>query len=339
MTLIAKLMLVFVLLVASLQSALAQTCNSSAMRHAQRISGEISGKHTFAAPVAGQWIFKLEPSQFGWDLRLRDPDGMDISQITPPFRMAPNPRELYGWHFRNADNSAKNTGDVNAPQHLRLFQFSPSLSGTGGFRPPSTTTDPTLLDPDPDSGRGALTITDMGLADLEPGQKARMNYLKFEVCLTWPKSEEQIIEETNANSPVFLDEEKESMYGCGLNGQQYELAAWMLPRWTGGDLDDDDAIDDVAPIIRKVDGRRGIAICRAGTRVSVVGLDEAAQQPLEPGYYSLADYLDLAEYWEMRTSDAGADMLVLGQIEKSEVGISWNVDHFSHRLLFHLVEP
>lgn len=339
MKMLAEFLVGTVVLVATLQTAIAQTCESSSTRHSQHISGEISGKHTFAAPVAEEWIFKLEPSQFGWELRLRDADGMDLSQITPPFGMGPNPRQLHGWHFRNAANSATNTGEINAPQRLRLFRFSAALSGTGGFRPPSTVTDPTHLDPDPDSGRGVLTIMDMGLADLEPGQKARMNYLKFDVCLTWPKSVEQIIEEVNAKSPVFPDEEKESMYGCGLDWQQYELSAWILPRWTGGDLDGDEAIDEIAPIVRKADGHRGIAICRAGTWVSVLGLDDEARQPLKAEYYSLADYLNKVEFWEVRKNDAGVDMLVLGQFEKSEVGIFWNAGHFSHRLLFHLVEP
>ena len=336
---IAASLLGAALLVADIQIATAQTCAPTSVRDAQRISGEVSGKHTFVAPVAKQWNLSLEPSQFGWDIRLRDSAGMDLSQITPPFQFAPNPRELYGWHFRNAANSDKNTGDINAPQHLRLFQFSPALSGTGGFRPPPAVTDSTHTNPDPDAGRGALMIIDMGLADLEPGQKARMNYLKFEACLTWPKSEEQMIEEANAKSPVFLDAEQESMYGCGLDWQQYELTAWILPRWTGGDLDGDDAIDEAAPIVRKADGRRGIAICRAGVWVSILGLDDEAQEPLKPGYYSLADYLNKVEFWEMRKSEAGTDMLVLGQSEKSEVGIYWSADHFKHRLLFHLVEP
>jgi len=176
------------------------------------------GEHDYLASVADKWIFLLEASRFGWDMRLRDKNKMDLSQITAPFRGS-NSREIYGWHFRNAANTGKNTGDVNAPQHLRLFQFSPALSGTGGYRPPRPEPQPSISEPDPNQGRGLLTIRDFGLTDLEPGQQARMNYLKFHVCLTWPKTEEEIVEETNAKSPIFLDEEKEIMYGCGLDSK------------------------------------------------------------------------------------------------------------------------
>jgi len=324
-------------------AAPAQTCEPTPLRHAREIQGEIAGKNSFTARVDDAWIFSLEPADYGWDVRLRDAQQMDLTQITPPFRMAPNPREIYGWHFRNAANTRGNTGDVNAPQQLRLFEFSRALSGTGGFRPPRDAPEPE----DPNHGRGALTMLDMGLADLEPGQKARMNYLKFHVCLTWPKTPEETIAAQNAQSPVFLDEERESMYGCGLDPKKYELSAWILPRWTGGDLDGDDAIDEIAPIIRKLDGRKGIAICRAGTWLSVVGYGEVAQTPLqtregEPRtetYFSLAQYLQRVEYWKMDKDDEGSDRLILGRLEKAELAIFWNGQAFVHELLWVFVEP
>jgi hypothetical protein len=76
------------------------------------------------------------------------------------------PREIDGWHFRNADNTGPNTGDINAPQRERQFSF--LLPG----------------DTDVASGAGSLVIADYGLADLEPGQQARMVYLRFDACLT-----------------------------------------------------------------------------------------------------------------------------------------------------------
>ncbi len=323
------------------QPAFTQTCEPSPTRHAHALHGEVMGKHNYLASVNDK-IFWLESSQYGWDMRLRDKDKMDLSQITPPFH-GPNPREIYGWHFRNADNTGKNTGDVNAPQLLRLFQFDPALSGTGGFRPSTG-----VVEPDPNQGRGALTIRDFGLTDLEPGQKARMNYLKFHVCLTWPKTEEEMTEEANAKSPVFLDAEKETMYGCGLDSKKYELSAWILPRWIGGDMDGDDAHDDIAPIIRKSDGKKGIAVCRAGSWLSVIGYGEGAKKQLKPvgdqpgfeGYYSLAQYLNKMGAWEMREdANTGNDLLILSQIEKSEVSIEWHDDKFTSYLGWHLVEP
>jgi len=325
-------------------AALALTCEPSIQRNAKSIQGEVVGGKVFSQRVNSLWVFSLEPALYGWDIRLRDGNGMDLSQITPPFRTVPNPRQIYGWHFRNAANTDKNSGDVNAPQGLRLFQFSPSLTGTGGFRPPTGVPGPETADRD--NGRGALTVLDMGLTDLEPGQKARMNYLKFQICLTWPKKQEQIIEQQNSKSPVYLDEERETMYGCGLDSKSYELSAWILPRWISGNMDGHDALDEIAAITRKSDGRKGIAICRAGTWISLIGYDHKAQIPLrtndgEPRtekYFSLAQYLERMEYWKMDQSDKGKDRLILGRREKAEVAIYWDGKQFSHELLWVVVE-
>ena len=45
--------------------------------------------------------------------------------VTPPYRGV-NQLQLYGWHFRNADNSGPNAAgpkNLNAPQELRSFRF------------------------------------------------------------------------------------------------------------------------------------------------------------------------------------------------------------------------
>lgn len=316
------------------QSAAALTCEPAPERHVQRVDGEVVGQRAFRQSVGSGWTFALMPARYGWDLRLFDQNGLDLSQITPPYRQAPNPRQLYGWHFRNTANTGANKGDVNAPQHTRLFQFSPALIGTGGFKPSAP--NPSL---DNAEGRGVLTVVDMGLADLEPGQQARMNYLKFETCLSWPKTEDEIRAQQDAASPAFVEEEMEIIFGCGLDASKYHLSAWTMPRWLSGDLDGDDAFDYVAPIIRHSDQRKGIAICRAGAYLSIVGYTEAEQRPLKPSYYTLAEYLDKVEFWELRRNDWGRYEVVMGQTEKSEVAVTWGPTGFSHRLLWHFVEP
>ncbi len=323
-------------------AAMAQTCKATPQRYAQELHGFITGKRQFTQVVGNRWVFTLEPAPFGWDIRLRDKERVDLSQITPPFRGAPNPRQIYGWHFRNAANTAKNQGDVNAPQHLRQFQFSPALTGTGGFRPSNG-----AIEPDPDEGRGWLRIYDIGLSDLEPDQKARMNYLKFKSCLTWPRTQEETRVELDLISPIYLDEEREIMFGCGLNPQKYVLTAWNLPRMLGGDFDGDDALDHVAPVIRRSDGRKGLAICRAGTWMSIYGYGGGMEVPLETKdgeprnetYFSLAQYFDRMEYWKMGQSEKGKDRLILGRTEKAEVAVKWDGQKFVHELLWVFVEP
>ena len=162
-------------------------CLPRADHETRAIHGEVAGDQEFRAALDNGWTFTLVRELHGWTLAVVDRDGTDLTQLTPPWRFEPNPRQLYGWHFRNADNTAPNDGTVNAPQELRRFLISPSVSGTGGFRPPADKpVDPAALESE---GRGTLFVIDDGLADLARGQQARMVYLKFSACLSWPAAE------------------------------------------------------------------------------------------------------------------------------------------------------
>jgi len=329
----------------SFSAAVAQPCESSPKRNARFLAGEISGNSTFSQSITDDWIIKLLPAAYGWDLRLGDKNGLDLSQITPPFRTAPNTRELYGWHFRNSTNTGTNIGDVNAPQQSRVFFFPPALTGTGGFNPssPGTASGST---PDETAGRGLLRILDIGLSDLSEGEKARMSYLKFSVCLSWPKTVEEIHAEKVTSNPSYDDADRQLIYGCGLDYKKFALSAWLLPRLLEGDVDGDGALDQFAPIIRKRDGRRGLAICRAGTWVSLYGYGADAQKPMktksgEPRsktYVNLETYLSQTESWGIRRNK-DRDEIILKRIEKAEVAVRWQRGQFIHELLWINVEP
>lgn len=126
-------------------------------------------------------------------------------------------------------------------------------------------------------------MLDYGLSDLEPGRTARMTYLKFEACLSWPKSEEEILEEQLAASPLFPPEELEIFGACGLDLAAYELKAAFVPRGLAGDLDGDGSFDHVAQVRRRSDGKCGLVICRAGTWLHLLGLDgRAVGEALRP---------------------------------------------------------
>lgn len=320
-------------------AGLAQNCDAVPGRQVRLISGEVAEGALFEWPLGKSWTFKLLPSRYGWDLRIADSAGTDLSQITPPFRTVPNAREIYGWHFRNAANSGENLGDVNAPQHLRLFFFDPGLSGTGGFKPSTSGTGLTS-EPDATVGRGALTILDMKLADLEPGAKARMVALKFIVCLGWPDSAENV--SVPDDDAIFTEENFEIMFSCGLDGAAYELAAWIAPVLLGGDLDDDGVLDHVAPVRRKSDGRAGLAICRAGTWLSLVGFEAGADTPLETAdgeprgetYSSFSQFLGQAEYWQIGVTEQGRQEVIVGRSEKAELAIFWDGESFDYRLVW-----
>ena len=288
--------------------AQALPCETDGRQDAQRFGGEVAGAHHFGFETAQGWNFMLEPRPHGWKLRLLDAGGRDLSAATPPLRGETNPRDIYGWHFRSLDNSGPNLGDVNAPQRERNFVI--ARSG------------------DADEGYGWLKILDYGLADLEPGARARMVYLRFDVCLVVPKTQAGIDAAASAVDPNFAPEEKERMRACGLP-PAYRLEAWLLPRWLEGDFDGDEAIDAVAPVVRSGDGGRALALCRAGTRFSLFEEGDITGLP--------AGYFDVVEAWrvgpmsaiplyagEMSRPTLAGDVLTLERIEKSAYSLYWH---------------
>lgn len=334
-------MVLLLLAVFASETTIAQTCPSSPARHSFHASAEVAGNRSFLLSVNERWTFVLQRVQYGWSIRLKDATGVDLSAVTPPFRSGVNHRDIEGWHFRNADNSDSNDGSMNAPQDLRLFVFDPSLEGTGGFRPPDQNG---KFEAEASPGRGAFWIHDYGLADLGKGEKARMVYLKFDLCLAWPKSEQEMIEEANYHRLEYKNEERESMYGCGL-AREYVLDAWMKPRWARGNLDGDDVIDDIAQIRRKSDGQRGIALCRSGALMRIFGMEgEFADDLPENGFGGL-------EHWGiLRLGDklangntfpkgTKANVLSLERVEKSQHIIYWSGEDFVLDTVLKFVEP
>lgn len=285
---------VFLVLIGLAGPAFAEDCVPTQGIHAHRIVGTVAGAQDFRQVLPNGWVFALLQAPHGWRLRVFDRApigyGADLTALTPPLRGPVNPRDLFGWHFRNAANDGPNTGDVNAPQDLRAIVISSGLAGTGGLRPPDGP-----VTSSPEDGIGWLLVRDKGLSDLNPGKLARMSYLSFEACLRWPKSSE----ERDAESLSFTEEDVEIFGACGLDLTRYELHAAITPRSLGGDFDGDGVLDQAAQIRRRSDGARGLALCRAGTRIDVIGMDGAVG--LRPGY------VGQMEAWR-RTKPGGGDL-------------------------------
>lgn len=322
--------------------AAAQTCDPTPETHAVRIKGkdalgrlnahmvpEIYGHHNFAQKLPNGWEFLLSRAKWGWQIGVYA-DGHDLTALTPP-RMGPNPREIYGWHFRNADNTGPNTGEVNAPQDMRAFMVSPKLAG--GVSIPDTLSR--------GDGMGWLRIERYGLSDLVSGKQASMSYLAFNACIRWPKTEADKRAEADANSLDFTETDQEIYGACGLDLSRYKLQAHFTPRALGGDLDGDGAIDQIAQIIRKSDGRQGLALCRAGTWMQETGF--------EPG--PVADILPATEKWVWHVEgedlplslsgldlpEAEGDILILERVEKQAVAMYWQDGTLKTQTLFQLV--
>lgn len=71
----------------------------------------------------------LSPQEFGWRIGMQDINGQDIATFAPPMHLVEvKPLNIAGWHFRNQDNSGRNLGDVNAPQHQSQLIRAPGSS-------------------------------------------------------------------------------------------------------------------------------------------------------------------------------------------------------------------
>jgi len=154
-------------------------------------SGRLLAGQGYEAEFGPGLVFKLVPRPYGWEVEIGE-KGRDVNlaRLTPPLHFAPNPRELEGWHFRNADNTGPNEPgekNVNAPGDIREFIFSPEVGRTIQGADANRAPDETDIEKVRTYGRGILKITDYALADLEPGRKARFASLAFEVRFSFPR--------------------------------------------------------------------------------------------------------------------------------------------------------
>ncbi|WP_297732464.1 hypothetical protein [uncultured Maricaulis sp.] len=325
----ATLLLAICLAVMLSRPARADDCSASVEHHAFAVSGEVAGARQFAADLGHGLTFVLSPALHGWDIDILDPHGTNLALGNPPQHGDTNTRQLYGWHFRNAANTGPNEGDINAPQRQRRFVLGdPSADRIGS------------------AGLGWLSIEDLGLADLDPGERARMVYLRFNACIMTPKSENEQAREAYATDPVYINEEMELIRTCGLE-LAYRPEAWVLPRMLNGDFDADDAHDFAVPIVREADGQHGIAICRAGTWTSIHGMDDGPPgSDLSPGYFNQI------EAWAVGPRDAlpryvgdpglpagPGDVITIERIEKSAYSLYWAGAGFRSHHHYTLVEP
>ncbi|GJL96647.1 MAG: hypothetical protein DHS20C06_04640 [Hyphobacterium sp.] len=306
-----------------------QDCQSDERNHAFAVTGEAYGGHNFIFNAAPGLQLALHRALWGWRIAVLDENETDLIPHSTMRGGLPEHRDLYGWHFRNSDNSGPNTGEVNAPQHERQFTY--RLTG----------------DAQAASGSGWLFMDDFALTDLEPGQQARMMYLRFDACLMRPKTAEEVAAETDFASLDFLPEEEEMMRSCGL-GTEYELDTLFRPRMVSGDFDGDGVLDYAAYIRRDTDDARGVAICRAGTALHVLGVEAGtSNSPLNAPFIGMAEawrvstFNDVPTGWENEAPrpDMTGDVLVLERIEKEMQSLYWDGTAFQIHQHYRFVEP
>jgi len=165
-----------------------------------KFSGEVSRGQAFEKEIGHNLIFRLIPWEHGWFISVGGQANADrdfAEVVTPPYRGV-NELQIAGWHFRNADNSGPNKGDVNAPQEIREFRFvlnkedyNKASDALERMLWPYQYSEEQIKEAEKIHGelktaKGVLTIKDMRLGNLEMGPRAWFEYMKFEVELYLP---------------------------------------------------------------------------------------------------------------------------------------------------------
>ena len=154
------------------------------LRHVE-FDGTLERGSPFERDIALGLRFELLPEDYGWRIVVRDTSRADenLASLTPPFHFVPNPCFIEGWHFRNADNTGPNQGDVNAPQRERDFIFSPEVGRT--IQGPDSHSGPDSADVArvEQFGSGLLTIEQLDLSPPAKGEKASIERMRFRVSI------------------------------------------------------------------------------------------------------------------------------------------------------------
>jgi hypothetical protein len=166
-----------------------------------QFSGGVARGENFVHPLPDGLEFRLVAQEQGWLVEIDPPGGPqpDYAAIaTPPYH-GTNPTDIEAWHFRNADNTGLNEGDVNAPGGVRDFsfvldaaqykKFSNALSiWSGDVRGATQKQQDDAMNflTGADRQDGSLTILDMKLGGLEKGTRPWFESMKFKVGLCFP---------------------------------------------------------------------------------------------------------------------------------------------------------
>jgi hypothetical protein len=279
------------LLTLSLPAAATQSCGGDVGWASREFTGSVQSGDTFSHK-AGTGTLLLAPARHGWQIQMLE-NGQPIPVFSPPLRpIETNATNIAGWHFRNRDNTGPNTGDVNAPQHLRRFAFGSMAS--------NVSQNPELLSParqEGFGGLGELIIEELTLTAPQPGERASINEMRFTVCLVWQGGGDRLAPIAQADPGIAFQTLIAEMTECGLDTSVFRLsdhaAGWregyQQPFLTP-DMDGDNIPDRVVPVTRLQDSASGLAICLLGDNtLKLTPFDGRIGQFFDPQNFVVAD--------------------------------------------------
>jgi hypothetical protein len=177
--------------------------------------GTVSKGQVYKHRITQDLVFCLVPSGIsgkvpdeGWTIVISDshPGSCDFNSedyvnfgpiVSPPFRGNPL-FDVYGWHFRNKENTGENRGSVNAPQEVREFNFvfnrkdyetewHAARCRDWGISIDCALTTKTNQNIETPRSRAKFTITKLKLGNLVPGSMAWIEDMEFKVEIYMPK--------------------------------------------------------------------------------------------------------------------------------------------------------
>ena len=138
-----------------------------------------------------------------------------------------------------------------------------------------------------------------------------------------------------ANQDEVKPQLVQQMEACGLDSAIYEILPYLTPVELGGDFDGDGALDLAAPVSRKHDRKRGVALCRAGTLLDVVGMSGRMGKNLGAAYFDSIDWWALHQGAAEQGASEGpppvliGDAITIGKFGSSSALIYWTGANYS----------
>jgi hypothetical protein len=172
-----------------------------------RLHGEVHRAEKFEKEIGRGLVFRLAPSEFGWDIEVGPKDSTDnyMDCVNEPLHGI-TPFQIEGWLFRNDDNTApRKASEMLTPGigEKREFQFvltaADEAKSCDDLEKLESSWDEKAAEPMPASrlfgalagGDGSVTITHMTLGNLKPGAQAWIESMQFEATFSFRMPEKE----------------------------------------------------------------------------------------------------------------------------------------------------